>query len=399
MEIDNKWDEFLYNITNNDDNNNNAISVYSESDEEEEDALIYGLKENEEEEREKNEEDKINDLNSLFSSSILEEDIKNDKTSDLYISTKSKIAYLNNEIDLKELFWNINIIQYNEAKNGIIKKQIKYSCKTEEELLDLQVRLKNIEYYEEKILKNIKNPTGRVKFKDIRKVSVGLSTKDILSFRSKEKGAFYNCLVLIIRYKVKDSFKEFHTKFFNTGKIEIPGIQDDNVYDEILDFILLLLRPLINDSLDYTKKNEIVLINSDFTCGFFINQEALYHILKYKYNIQCIYDPCSYPGLQCKFYYNYISEDMSGHQTNNMTIKENKKSENDVIISFMIFRTGSVLISGKCQEPVIRKVYTFIKNMLIKELPKIFIKENTNNTKNKNKNKKIRKKIIFVKKT
>jgi len=90
---------------------------------------------------------------------------------------------------------------------------------------------------------------------------------------------------------------------------------------------------------------------------------------------------------------------MSGHQTNNMTIKENKKSENDVIISFMIFRTGSVLISGKCQEPVIRKVYTFIKNMLIKELPKIFIKENTNNTKNKNKNKKIRKKIIFVQKT
>jgi len=398
MEIDNKWNEFLFNITNNDNNNNNSISVYSDSDDNDDDDEIENDEINDELLK-KGKKEKLNDIKKLLDSSILEENVIIDKTSNLYISTKSKIAYLNHNLDLRELFWNTKIISYNEAKNGIIKKQIKYNCKTEEELIELHEKLKDIEYYEEKILKNIKNPTGRVKFKDIRKISIGLSTKDILSFRSKEKGAFYNCLVLIIRYKVNDRYKEFHTKFFNTGKIEIPGIQDDNVYDEILDFILLLLRPLINDNLDYTKKNEIVLINSDFTCGFFINQEALYHILKYKYNIQCIYDPCSYPGLQCKFYYNYISEDMSGHQTNNMTIKENKKSENDVIISFMIFRTGSVLISGKCQEPVIRKVYTFIKNMLIKELPKIFIKENTNNTKNKNKNKKIRKKIIFVKKT
>ena len=27
-------------------------------------------------------------------------------------------------------------------------------------------------------------------------------------------------------------------------------------------------------------------------------------ILKMKYNLQPIYDPCSYPGIQCKFYYN-----------------------------------------------------------------------------------------------
>jgi hypothetical protein len=46
------------------------------------------------------------------------------------------------------------------------------------------------------------------------------------------------------------------------------------------------------------------LINSNFNCGFFINREALYDILKFKYNLQSIYDPCSYPGIQCKFYYN-----------------------------------------------------------------------------------------------
>ena len=27
-------------------------------------------------------------------------------------------------------------------------------------------------------------------------------------------------------------------------------------------------------------------------------------MLKNKYNIQCIYDSCTYPGIQCKFYFN-----------------------------------------------------------------------------------------------
>jgi len=376
--IDDKWLDFL--VTK---NNDNEIQDYNEtssssdniSDDEEEINL------NDEDENEKYDETQ----NTL-----------NIKSTELYISTKSKLAYLNKEIDLKELFWNINILSYNKPENGIIKKQIKYSCKTEEELNFLLTKLNNCSYYEQKILKNIKNPTGRVKFKDIRKISVGISSKDILNFRSKEKGAFYNCLVLILRIKVNDVFKEFHTKFFNTGKLEIPGIKDDIVYCEILEFILISLRPFLGENLNYSKKNEIVLINSNFNCGFYINQEVLYNRLKYKYKIQCIYDPCcSYPGLQCKFYYNYITDNMSGHQTNNMTIKENKKSENDVIISFMIFRTGSVLISGKCDENIINKVYVFIKNMLLKEYSRIFIKNNHNN-KNKLKNKKIRKKIILV---
>jgi hypothetical protein len=392
MEIDDIWMEFLSKKNNTEQDD---ISVSSDS-------SNLSSSENPKELTEPFERnEKKNIINNLINST-LENTISNgeeihNQSSNLYISTKSKLAYLSENLDLKKIFWNIQITPYSSPINGVIKKQIKYSCNNEEELNHLQSELKKNNYYEEKILKNIKTPTGRVKFKDIRKVSIGISTKDILSFRSKEKGAFYNCLVLIIRYKVNDIYREFHAKFFNTGKVEIPGIQNDDLYNEILDFILVLLKPLLTDDLHYIKTNEIVLINSDFNCGFYINQEVLYNILKYKYNIQCIYDPCSYPGLQCKFYYNYILEDMSGHQTNNMTIKENKKSENDVIISFMIFRTGSVLISGKCNEIVINKVYNFIKNMLLQEHSKIFIKNNKN-IKNKIKNKKLRKRTIYVKK-
>ena len=46
----------------------------------------------------------------------------------LYVSTKSKMAYLNTPIDLN-IFWCIPIIPYSTPKTGVIKKQIKINSK------------------------------------------------------------------------------------------------------------------------------------------------------------------------------------------------------------------------------------------------------------------------------
>ena len=100
------------------------------------------------------------------------------KSSNIYISTKTKIAYLNKEIDLKYVFWKIPVIPYARPINGVIKKQMKFNSTTQEELNDIVERLKFENYYEEHIITNINNPNGRIKFKDIRKVSIGISKKD-----------------------------------------------------------------------------------------------------------------------------------------------------------------------------------------------------------------------------
>jgi len=114
--------------------------------------------------------------------------------------------------------------------------------------------------------------------------------------------------------------------------------------------------------------NETVLINSNFNCGFFINREALYDILKFKYNIQSIYDPCSYPGIQCKFYYNPDTDLQNGCQIS----EENKNLYINVKeVSFMIFRTGSVLIVGRCDENVLLVIYEYLKVIFINEYKNI----------------------------
>ena len=137
-----------------------------------------------------------------------------------------------------------------------------------------------------------------------------------------------------------------------------------------------------------------MLINSNFNCGFYINRESLFDILKFKYNIQCIYDPCSYPGIQCKFYYNPALSIQSGSQ---LSDEEMKIHKNIVTVSFMIFRTGSILIVGMCDEKVLYIIYEFIKRVLITEFSKINHKIITSaDMLLKDKKKKIRKKIVLV---
>jgi hypothetical protein len=281
------------------------------------------------------------------------------KSSDIYISTKTKIAYLDSLIDLKEIFWQVPIIPYAKPCDGIIKKQMKFNSLTQEELLFIQNKLIDEPYFEEFIITHIDNPSGRIKFKDTRKISIGISKKDLMSYRCKKKSAFYNCFVLIIRMKVQDTFKEFHVKVFNTGKLEIPGVQSETVFELILNQVLTTLQPYVKEKLGYKENtNETVLINSNFNCGFFINREILYDILKFKYNIQSIYDPCSYPGIQCKFYYKPDIELQNGCQ-----ISEDNKDlyKNVMEVSFMIFRTGSVLIVGRCDENVLFVIYEYLK--------------------------------------
>jgi TATA-box binding protein (TBP) (component of TFIID and TFIIIB) len=335
-----------------------------------------------------------------FMSANLSADINSEapKSTNIYISTKTKIAYLNTPIDLKQLFWQVPVIPYAKPCNGVIKKQMKFNSSTHEELKFIQDKLQNEKYFEELVITHIDNPSGRIKFKDTRKLTIGISKKDLLSYRCKKKSAFYNCFVLILRMNLDSIFKEYHVKVFNTGKLEIPGVQSEKSFDMLLTQVIQTLQPYVETTLGYKENtNETVLINSNFNCGFFINREALYEILKFKYNIQSIYDPCSYPGIQCKFYYNPDIGIQNGCQIS----EENKHLYNDVKeVSFMIFRTGSVLIVGRCDENVLMIIYEFLKIILNNEYKNICQKVSKNGDENKpvvkDKKKKLRRKNITI---
>ena len=309
---------------------------------------------------------------------------------DIYISTKTKILYLNQEIQLADVFWKIPIMEYSSKKEGVVKKQMKFNSLSKDELDTILNNINDKDYVDQHIIQQIINPNGRIKFKDTRKISIGLSKKDIISYRCKKKSAFYNCFVMILRINIhkgtvgkKPYFKELHVKVFNTGKLEIPGIQDDKTLIQLLDVLIEVLSPIVQPSskvddqqLDYLfDKTETVLINSNFNCGYYINREKLYTLLKYQYKINSNYDACSYPGIQCKFYHVSTRSIQNGRQPNDEELETLKETHGKIsTVSFMIFRTGSVLIVGKCTEPVLYEIYDFLKIILEENFHDIYTK-------------------------
>ena len=168
-----------------------------------------------------------------------------------------------------------------------------------------------------------------------------------------------------------NEFKEVNVKIFNTGKLSFPGMLSDDLMIKVLNILTDIFKS-INCNISYKENTiETVLINSNFNCGFYINRDALYNILKFKYGLNVGYDPCAYPGIQCK----YIKDGYN--------------------LSFMIFRTGSVLIVGKCNEEQLYESYDYIKKILLDEQPNIYSKAQIKDNR-KTKKKKCKKKIIFI---
>lgn len=141
-----------------------------------------------------------------------------------------------------------------------------------------------------------------------------------------------------------------------------------------------------------TGKSETVLINSNFSCGYYVDRDKLCERLKYHYRINSAYDPCSYPGIQCEFYYDTRGGVQSGRQPSK------DEAEHFMKVSFMVFRTGSVLIVGKCTERMLEEIYMFLKAMLENEYHIVGGKllEEVNDADSIDKKKKVRKKTIII---
>ena len=289
------------------------------------------------------------------------------KATPITISTKTMISYFNQPFDINTLFWKLPIIPYHKQSEGILKKQIKLTSFSKEELEYIKQKVNDEHMITTHVISSVKDSS----FKHVQKINIGLSKKDVQTNSFKEKGAFYNCIALILRIKENGRYKEIHMKLFNTGKTETPGIQDDNTLYYTLHLLQSILHPLIKEPL-YFNKNDIhtVLINSNFNCGYFVHREKMYNILRKKYNIISLYDPCSYPGIQCKFYYNSKHMNQNGVCMCNTRCNKKGKGTGEgecIEISFMIFRTGSVLIVGNCNIEILNKIYEYLKTIFENE--------------------------------
>ena len=102
MNVDDEWKMFL-----------SAQNNLYESDEKKEIRLT----------REKKDAPLIKTVSTINTTPVVTESLPDEICEELYISTKTKVVFLNQEIDINRIFWNIPILDYWQPKDGVVKKQ------------------------------------------------------------------------------------------------------------------------------------------------------------------------------------------------------------------------------------------------------------------------------------
>jgi hypothetical protein len=133
-----------------------------------------------------------------------------------------------------------------------------------------------------------------------------------------------------------------------------------------------------NSHYEYVKQKSGVLINSNFNCGFYIDQMKLMTILKDKYHLEPTYNKSNYPGVKCKFYLNNELPLNISLQSGKISEEDKKNKINEwhleskyTKITFVIFRTGNNLILGNFSKTILLFIFDFVKNILLNEYEEI----------------------------
>jgi len=206
-------------------------------------------------------------------------------------------------------------------------------------------------------------------------VSKGDNLKKIPK-KKKIRKYFYNQVTIHINME-----KRINMKIFNNGRIQMTGIKKET---QGYNAIELLIRE-INQLSEIQKMNifettdihqiesiETVLINSDFDIYSEVNREML-HRLIVDYGYYSSYEPCTYPGVNIKYYYNPIKNNFgicSCDQPCNGKGKENTCKK----ITIAVFKSGKIIITGGRNKQNIQSAYKFITEFINENKDKILIK-------------------------
>lgn len=140
----------------------------------------------------------------------------------------------------------------------------------------------------------------------------GESRKKISKKKKEKKKVFFNQLTILIC--IEDTFNNI--KLFNNGSISMTGVKSDKKARMAINYLFKLIQSLDIFEVDEPKIEffNIVLINSDYDIGFELKRSLLHQILVNKYNIFSSFEPCIYPGVNSKFFFNkdYIGEEYRG---------------------------------------------------------------------------------------
>ena len=304
------------------------------------------------------------------------------KPTELRISTHTATCNINSLINVKIIADKLNIsdkivyIEYGNKTKGTNPKNISKKAKKKKKVFFNQITI--IVRPSENRLNNVKLfNNGAVSMTGLKALEEGqISINIILDLIKDIKGVLYE--------QLNDDNNELNNKtlkcvecdkicsFYTLNKIKC-GDYVCNLCKENFKFckkcnVNCEENAVINRNICKIKDYKIVLINSDFYVGFEIDRSKLHSLLIEKYNIFSTFEPCIYPGVNSKYFWN---EDYKDYQFQGKCYCDTycsgkgcgKGNGNCKKITISMFQSGSVIITGARNIEQINIAYNFVNKI------------------------------------
>lgn len=272
-------------------------------------------------------------------------ELSNDNKPPYKISTITATGSIGCEIDLDNLYDNVEIMDANSKEGFVYIESGKKKCET---------------------------------------FSKGFHKKQ--NKKKETQKRFDNQTTLLIKYYdvVMNDFFKVNCKVFKNGNIQMTGLKYINQGLKVLQF---LIDNLPSNLLEKSKKDcapinyRIRLINCDFRTGFEIRRDKLCKIIQASSNIYCSYEPCIYPGVKIKYNYNKIDTSKDG--ICKCKVSCSGKGCGDGIgqcksVTIAVFQSGCIIITGGQSHEQIMDTYNYINTQLKMNMDKIIFDKNLN---------------------
>jgi TATA-box binding protein (TBP) (component of TFIID and TFIIIB) len=164
--------------------------------------------------------------------------------------------------------------------------------------------------------------------------------------KEKAKKTFFNQVTMHCFY----DDKIINVKFFNNGQMQMTGLkyeeQGNNLYNDKL-FNLIKDYKETFDGINLKLYNyRIVLINSDFSLDKPVNRDDVQNKLM-EYNYYSTYEPCVYPGVNIKYYFNTNNDNGICKCNNICRGKGSGDGDGECKrVTIAVFKAGNLIITG-----------------------------------------------------
>ncbi len=273
------------------------------------------------------------------------------------------------------MVWPVHVMPCERPGEGVVAKQLRVQLHTPEAQTRYEARVRSQQHPEIYVQELADG--------DSRFVQVGIYGKQLRIHTRRPRNAFAYCFVVYIRWLCGgDQFRETHVKLFNTGQIDVPGMDAELSEDRILRLLWRhVFAPHVAASPQHhTRFRQFVapsqprdmLLNSSFQMDFHINVDTLRARLMQDPRAILFHD--TRMTIRCKYVLDR-SGTMVALPPDDQWMRLSGRFDLDryQVVSCRVFWTGSVLISGACSEACLTSVAQHLHAFLRAQQPYISI--------------------------